>query len=111
MVLPAAFSYSASLIDTAAKAKSAGMKGVPQVETANSVGKLIKQLQTQRAALEKLVAKADHMHDDLVTQAQLLTGAVADAMASTRAACDALEVVVDDECWPLPKYREMLFPV
>ena len=22
-----------------------------------------------------------------------------------------LEVVVDDECWPLPKYREMLFPV
>ncbi|HEX7937441.1 MAG TPA: glutamine synthetase type III, partial [Gemmatimonadaceae bacterium] len=111
MVLPGAFAYSASLIDSAAKAKQAGIKGVPQVEAAAGVGKLIKQVQTQRAALEKLIAKADHMHDDIVAQAQLLTGAVADAMASTRAACDALEVVVDDECWPLPKYREMLFPV
>ena len=24
---------------------------------------------------------------------------------------DALEVLVGDEHWPLPKYREMLFPV
>jgi glutamine synthetase len=111
MVLPAAFTYSSSLIDAAAKAKSAGIKGAPQVEAANGVGKLIKQVQTQRAALEKLITKADHMHDDIVAQAQLLTGAVADAMASTRAACDALEGAVDDECWPLPKYREMLFPV
>src|SRR5918999_540354 len=28
-----------------------------------------------------------------------------------RAACDKLELVVADELWPLPKYREMLFPV
>jgi glutamine synthetase len=32
-------------------------------------------------------------------------------MAAVRQACDALEAVVDDDCWPLPKYREMLFPV
>jgi len=25
--------------------------------------------------------------------------------------CDSLEVVVADDCWPLPKYREILFPV
>jgi glutamine synthetase len=51
------------------------------------------------------------MHDDIVKQAALLTAAGADAMASVRACCDALEVMVSDECWPLPKYREMLFPV
>ena len=29
----------------------------------------------------------------------------------TRETCDALELKVADELWPLPKYREMLFPV
>jgi glutamine synthetase len=112
MVLPAAFTYSASLLDAAAKARQAGIKGgVPQVDAAVSVGKLIKAVQTQRAAFEKVFVKAEHMHDDPAAQAQQLTGPVADAMASLRAACDTLEVSVDDECWPLPKYREMLFPV
>jgi glutamine synthetase type III len=32
-------------------------------------------------------------------------------MESVRGCCDALEQAVSDECWPLPKYREMLFPV
>ena len=32
-------------------------------------------------------------------------------MRETRAACDALELIVADELWPLTKYREMLFPV
>ena len=31
------------------------------------------------------------------------------AMASLRKTVDALEYLVDDSRWPLPKYREMLF--
>ena len=31
------------------------------------------------------------------------------AMAKVREACDAIEVIVDDSLWPLPKYRERLF--
>jgi hypothetical protein len=31
-------------------------------------------------------------------------------MAEVRESCDALELMVADEKWPLPKYREMLFP-
>ncbi len=31
------------------------------------------------------------------------------AMAELRRTVDALELLVDDGCWPLPKYREMLF--
>jgi len=111
LVLPAAFSYSASLLDAAAKARQAGIKNAPQVSAAAGVMKLIKSLQTERAALEAVVSKAEHMHDDPAAQAAFLTSKVADAMASVRAACDALEVVVDDDMWPLPKYREMLFPV
>jgi glutamine synthetase len=32
-------------------------------------------------------------------------------MAEVREACDAIELAIADECWPLPRYREMLFPV
>ena len=55
--------------------------------------------------------KADGMHDSPTECATLLTGEGADRMAEVRAACDALEGLVADENWPLPKYREMLFPV
>jgi glutamine synthetase len=30
-------------------------------------------------------------------------------MSEVRGAVDALEVLVDDEQWPLPTYQEMLF--
>jgi len=43
--------------------------------------------------------------------AKLLTSEGADAMAAVRETVDALELVVGDEFWPLPKYREILFPV
>jgi glutamine synthetase len=111
MVLPAALSYSGSLIQAVAQAKTAKITTVPQIEAANHVGKLIKTLQRERAALEKVMAKADTLHDKPEALAELLTHQAADAMAGVRAACDALELAVDDDCWPLPKYREMLFPV
>jgi glutamine synthetase len=31
------------------------------------------------------------------------------AMGSVRDACDALERMVADDLWPLPRYSEMLF--
>ena len=51
------------------------------------------------------------MHDKPEECAKLVTSAGADAIAAVRASCDALEVLVADDMWPLPKYREMLFPV
>jgi glutamine synthetase len=111
LVLPAAFSYSSTLIDAAAKAKTARIANIPQIAAANDVGKLIKELQKQRGALEKVIAKADTMHEKPEALAELLTHQAADAMGDVRRACDALEVSIDDDCWPLPKYREMLFPV
>jgi glutamine synthetase len=111
LVLPAALSYSGSLIQAASQAKTARITNVPQVEAANQVGKLIKTLQRERAVLEKVIAKAETLHDKPEALAELLTHQAADSMAAVRAACDALELAIDDDCWPLPKYREMLFPV
>jgi glutamine synthetase len=111
LVLPAAFSYSGLLLEGAAQAKVARITAVPQVEAANQIGKLIKDLQKQRLVLEKVITKAESMHENLETCAEFLTKQGADAMADVRKVADALEVIVDDDCWPLPKYREMLFPV
>jgi glutamine synthetase len=111
MVLPAALQYVGGLADAAASAKAAGISVIPQIEPANRVGKLIQELQTARAALGKAIEKAEGMHDAPEKQAEFLTHEGADSMAAVRAACDALEVSIDDELWPLPKYREMLFPV
>ncbi len=111
LVLPAAFEYSGGLAASASQAKVAGIKPIPQVDAANAVGALIAELQKHRVTLGKVIDKAEGMHDDAVKQAELLTSAGADAMAKVRECCDALEVSVSDELWPLPKYREMLFPV
>jgi glutamine synthetase len=110
-VLPAAFEYSGSLANAAAQAKSAGIKSIPAIDAANAIGDMITDLQKHRAALGKIIDKAEGMHEDPVKQAELLTASGAEAMAAVRGSCDALECAVSDDCWPLPKYREMLFPV
>jgi glutamine synthetase len=110
-VVPAAFEYSSKLAQGAAQAKSAGITSIPAVEAANKIGDMIVNLQKHRAALGKVIDKAEGMHEDPVKQAELLTAAGADTMLEVRKCCDALESSVADECWPLPKYREMLFPV
>jgi len=111
LVLPAGFEYSGKLADAAAQAKSAGIKVIPQIEAANAIGGLIANLQKHRAALGRVIDKAESMHDDPEGQAKLLTSAGADTMAEVRKCCDAIELAIADEAWPLPKYREMLFPV
>ncbi|HEY2374863.1 MAG TPA: glutamine synthetase III [Gemmatimonadaceae bacterium] len=111
LVLPAALEYVGGLATSAARAKEAGIKAIPQLEPANRIGKLIQELQSARNALGKAIDKAEGMHEELEEQAEFLTSTGADAMAATRQASDALELLVDDELWPLPKYREMLFPV
>ena len=111
LILPAAFSYSGTLAASAAHAVSAGIANVPQVQAANEVGGMITALRASRDTLDAVITKAEAMHDDLPKQAKLLTGAGADAMAAVRDGADALELKVADDIWPLPKYREMLFPV
>jgi glutamine synthetase len=111
MVIPAAYSYLNEITDSASKAKTAGLAVVPQVTTANQVGELVQELQEYREDLSDVIARAEALHEDCVAQGELLTSEGADTMAEVRKVCDALELCVGDEYWPLPKYREMLFPV
>jgi len=111
LVLPAAFSYSGSLAASAAHAVAAGIKNVPQVDAANEIGALITSLRERRDALAAAIEKAEGLHDDLPKQAKFLTSTGADAMLAARTASDEIELKISDDAWPLPKYREILFPV
>jgi glutamine synthetase len=110
-ILPASYAYLGELARGASQAKAAGIKSIPQKAAAEKVGALVTKLQGQVSALHAAVKKAESMHEDLVKCAQFLTSTGADAMAACRASSDALELTVGDDYWPLPRYREMLFPV
>jgi glutamine synthetase len=110
-VLPAVYEYAGTLAHAAAEAKTAGIKVIPQLRAANEVGTATEQLRARRDAMATVIERAETMHDTLEAQAKLLTSDGVDRMAEVRASCDALEVMVADDAWPLPKYREMLFPV
>jgi glutamine synthetase len=111
MVVPAAYSYLGQLSEAAAQSKAAGVAVIPQLATANQVGELVQELQEFREDLSDVIARAEAMHADPPGQADLLTSEGADTMAEVRKVCDTLELTVGDDYWPLPKYREMLFPV
>ena len=111
MVLPAGYGYLGSLAAAAANAKRAGIKVAPQLKAANDTGRVVATLQKRTAELHSVIAKAESLHHDPEKQAKLLTSSGADAMASVRETSDALEVSMADSRWPLPRYREMLFPV
>jgi glutamine synthetase len=111
LVLPAAFTYSSTLAEAAANAVTAGIKVVPQIAAANELGTLIESLRERRNALVAAIEKAEGLHDDLGKQARFLTSTGAEAMLAVREVSDQIELTVSDECWPLPKYREILFPV
>ena len=110
-VLPAALGYLGTLTRSATEAQALGIKGNPALVEAQRVGALVATLQATHGRLKGVTAKADGLHDAAEAQAQLLTGAAAEAMAAVREASDALELVIGDTVWPLPRYREMLFPV
>jgi glutamine synthetase len=111
LVLPAAYGYANALARGAAHAKQAGLAKAPQVAAAERVGGLVEALVEARERLGRVAETAEGMHGDPADCARLLTGEGADAIAAVRAASDALELVLPDDQWPLPKYREMLFPV
>jgi len=111
MVLPASYRYFGMLADAAQKAKAAGIKGSPALAAATAFGTQLTALQKAAAALRAAVNKADAMHDAPLTCARFLTSVGADSMEAARAVSDRIELTMGDADWPLPRYREMVFPV
>jgi glutamine synthetase len=110
-ILPAAMGYLSELVTAAASAKAIGMTVIPQLDAAHVIAPMVATLRESLDTLRASIDRAEALHEQPVKCAQYLTSTGSETMEAVRAACDALEVRIDDARWPLPRYREILFPV
>ncbi len=108
MILPAALRYQAEAAGALQALQATGAKApARQVELLN---KLTAQIDALQEANDKLdAALAHHAEGDPLAHITFARDHVLTAMTELRKAGDALEVMVADDLWPLPTYREMLF--
>ena len=78
------------------------------IETVSKISAFINSLQAYVAELVERRKKANAV-EDLPEKARLYSTGVKEMMDKARYCADHLEMLVDDELWSLPKYREMLF--
>jgi glutamine synthetase len=110
MILPAAIRYQGDLAATIERTRAVGNYALagPEAILAD-VSRTITQLQQAVTALDEKRRRTDGEHNDLPARARYYEREIVPAMDLVRAAADALEMMVDDAYWPLPKYREMLY--
>jgi glutamine synthetase len=106
MVLPAAYQYSTKLAEGVAAAKAIGMVA-PQTETLTRLYAVISSAQSELKRLERTFEQVFALTNE--EDATRIATELKTMMESLRFHCDQLEVLVADDFWPLPKYREMLF--
>lgn len=112
-IIPTAISYQNTLIQNVIGHRQ--IFGDDYEKTASEQLKLIKKISehigTIISDVEKMTTerkKANHL-DDIEEKAKAYCEKVNPYFDKIRYACDKLELMVDDELWPLTKYREILF--
>lgn len=104
-VLPASYRYQGELAQTASAIKNASKK--VDTTSLDAITELIGELEAAIAKLEKAIAHKSE--GDVLHHAKHYRDEVIPAMLSVRKSSDALESIIADDIWPLPKYSEMLF--
>ncbi|MGE0144342.1 MAG: glutamine synthetase III [Planctomycetota bacterium] len=110
MIIPAATRYQAQLAESIEAARRAGAKSLSRQE--RRLQDTVERIEAALSALDNLqgeIEKADRHDGDAGGHAKHYRDHVIPAMKALRETCDALEILVDDDLWPLPKYRELLF--
>jgi glutamine synthetase len=115
VVLPAAFKQQTLLSESLRGYVEASKLGGgtaqwarSQTEELETVAGLIADLRGKIEDLEKKATEGSSI-DELDKKAKFYAYEVVDSFAEVRKVCDKLEELIDDQIWPLPKYREMLF--
>ena len=107
-IIPVASKYESLLLDKAYKMKELGLNYDSDIE-------LIHDIQGHTSAIQRLVAemvearKIANRIEDQRQKAIQYHDTVAVYLDEIRQHIDKLEEVIDDQLWPLPKYRELLF--
>ena len=113
-ILPVATRYQSVLLDNVYKIKSLFSPEKYQCMAAPDIDiieKMAQHIQIIKEQVSQMVdnRKVANRIDDLRTRAIAYHDTVAPLLETIRYHVDKLELMVDDEMWPLPKYRELLF--
>ncbi|PRY88524.1 glutamine synthetase III [Mongoliibacter ruber] len=108
-VIPTAIQYQNKLIENANGLKGLGLDNTAAIDTIKEVSKHIESLKHNVMDMIDTRRKLNK-EDDIAKRAKGYCDNVKEAyFDKIRYAVDKLELLVDDEYWPLVKYREMLF--
>jgi glutamine synthetase len=112
-VIPAAVRYQNVLIENVKGMKDIFGDGYidfcsSEIETLKKISTYINNISADVDALVEARKKANRIQD-IAERAKVYSHEVKDMMDKVRMSADNLEMLVDDEMWPLPKYRELLF--
>jgi len=106
-ILPAAIRYQGEVATAVNAAKAAGADNAAQLELLKSLTAAISDFQKALGHLDHELAH--HAEGDVLAHAKHFRDSVLPAMSDVRKFGDKLELMVADDLWPLPTYREMLF--
>lgn len=108
-IIPTAILYQNKLIENANGLKGLGLDHSAALETIKEVSRHIESVKVNVTAMTE-ARKELNKEEEIVTRAKGYQSKVKAAyFDKIRYAVDKLELLVDDESWPLVKYREMLF--
>ena len=109
-IFPASIKFSTKIAKSinAINETGLGIDVSAQGNLLKEVSSLISSIDTKVKALEESVIKAEKM-DDTYNQAHSYRFEVFENMNSLREDVDSLEMLVDEDIWPLPSYTELLF--
>ena len=112
-VIPAAVKYQNVLIENVKGMKEIFGEGyidycAAEVETLKQISLYISSISHDVEALVEARKRANVV-EDIAQRAKMYSHEVKDMMDKVRDSADSLEMLIDDELWPLPKYRELLF--
>ena len=112
-VIPAAVRYQNVLIENVKGVKDIfGSEYMTycssEIETLKKISILMNAVSADVEALVEARKRANRI-EDIAQRAKVYSRDVKDMMDKVRESADDLEMLIDDEMWPLPKYRELLF--
>jgi glutamine synthetase len=110
-IIPVAVIYQkklASAINSTKEALGSAAVVSSEIELLKTILDLINNIYAINKDIQQKVEAAEGLHDEQ-KKAEMLSSKVKPRMDELREYVDALEILVDDEIWPLPKFWEMLF--
>ncbi|MBD81679.1 MAG: glutamine synthetase type III [Crocinitomicaceae bacterium] len=112
-IIPSAIDYQHRLVSNVTKMKEifgTGFKkhAEPQMKIIEEISTRIESLQSMAEEM-RVARKSANKIDDVALQSKAYCDNVFKFFDEIRYNVDKLEVIIDNELWPIPKYREMLF--